>query len=127
MEARADLEQGSDPAAHADDPGRRANDARDRLQERRLAGSVTAHDPDDIALVDLEVDIAERPDLALSVRLRLAAARAQVEPLAQRDIAPLAEAVALAEPLRLDHDCHLRSGPRTGARHVGSRRARRRA
>ena len=46
-----------------DSAGGWAGDAAQQLEERRLAGTVLADDADDVALLDLEVDVAEGPDV----------------------------------------------------------------
>ena len=43
---------------------RRAQGPRDQVEERRLARSVRAHDPDHFAFRDREADFADRPDAA---------------------------------------------------------------
>ena len=63
MEARTDLQEAGDAAPSADSAHGRRSDLTEELQERRFAGAVLADDADDIALLDLEVDIAERPDV----------------------------------------------------------------
>ena len=63
MEAGADLQERADAAARADDARRRGRHAGQEFQEGRLAGAVAADDPDDVALLDLEVDVAQRPDV----------------------------------------------------------------
>ena len=52
-----------------DSAGGRTGDAAQEFQEGRFAGTVLADDTYDVALLDLEVDIAERPDV-LGVILR---------------------------------------------------------
>ena len=63
VEARADLEQAGDASAGADRAHGRASDLTEEFQERRFAGAVLADDAYDVALLDTEVDIAERPDV----------------------------------------------------------------
>ena len=63
METRTDLQEASDTAPSADTSHGRASDLTEELQERRFASAVLADDADDVALLDLEVDIAERPDI----------------------------------------------------------------
>ena len=63
MEAGADLEEGADTSVGTDSAGRRACDAGKELQEGRFSGAVLADDANDVALLDLEVDIAQRPDV----------------------------------------------------------------
>ena len=63
MEAGADFQQGADTAMGTDSAGRRTGDAAQEFQEGRFAGAVLADDADDVALLDLEVDIAQRPDV----------------------------------------------------------------
>ena len=90
MEPRADLEQRADVALDPRLPGRRRRDPREDLEQRRLPGPVVAHDPDGASELDLEVDVAERPDL-------LAVAPAG-------GASALAEDVALAQAARLDRE-----------------------
>ena len=63
MEARADLQQAGDSAPRADSAHGRASDLAEEFEQGTLAGAVLADDADDVALLDLEVDIAERPDV----------------------------------------------------------------
>ena len=63
MEACADFQQGAYTAVGTDCAGGRASDAAQEFQEGRFAGAVLADDADDVALLDLEVDVAERPDI----------------------------------------------------------------
>ena len=51
-------------AAVGDAPARHRLEAGDALHERRLAGAVRTDQPDDLALVDLEVDVVERREAA---------------------------------------------------------------
>ena len=62
MEAGADLEEGADPALEVDLAFGGGGDAREDLQEGALAGAVPADDAHDLALLDLEVDVLERPE-----------------------------------------------------------------
>ncbi len=109
MEAGADLQQRPNAAADLRAPLRRLRDPREDLEERRLAGAVAADDPHNLALLDLERNVLERPDMAL-----LVAVAAAEEPkrrgggphqrLAQRGVrAPaLPDPVALAQPFDSD-------------------------
>src|SRR5262249_8698477 len=63
MEARAELEQRADAAAHDHLPGRRLDDPRDQAKERRLAGAVAADQPDGAPRLDPEGDVLQRNDL----------------------------------------------------------------
>ena len=63
MEASTDLEETSDTAAGADSAYGRGSDLTKELQQGGLTGAVLADDADDVALLHLEVDIAERPDV----------------------------------------------------------------
>ena len=63
MEARTDLQQTGDASAGADRTHSGAGDLTEEFQEGTLAGAVLADDADDVALLHLEVDIAERPDV----------------------------------------------------------------
>src|SRR4051794_29106834 len=61
MEAGADLEQADDAAAQLGAAGGRLGDAAEHLEQRRLARPVAADDPEDLARLDLEADVAQRP------------------------------------------------------------------
>ena len=61
VEAGADLEQRPDAAADVRVALGGLGDARKNLEERRLPGSVLAHDRDRLALLHLEGDVAQRP------------------------------------------------------------------
>ena len=63
MEARTDLQETSDTAAGADSAHCGGGDLAKEFQKGGLAGAVLADDAHHIALLDLEVDIAERPDI----------------------------------------------------------------
>src|SRR5581483_6410318 len=62
VEAGSDLEQRADAAVDPSAAGRRLGDAREDLQQRALAGTVPADDPDDLAGPDVEREVAQRPD-----------------------------------------------------------------
>ncbi len=80
VEPGAELEQGSDRAADRDPPARGLEDAREQPEERRLARAVPADDAERLPGLDLERDVAERPDLR---RPLVAAAH---DRLLQRDV-----------------------------------------
>ena len=61
METCADLQKRAYTTMGTDSAGRRTGDAGKEFQEGRFAGAVLADDADDVALLDLEVDIAQRP------------------------------------------------------------------
>ena len=63
METGTDLEEGGDTAAGADSAHGRRSDLAKELQQGGLASAVLADDAHDVALLDAEVDIAERPDV----------------------------------------------------------------
>ena len=63
METGTDLQQARDTAAGADSAHSRSGDLTEEFQQGGLAGAVLADDADHVALLDLEVDIAERPDV----------------------------------------------------------------
>ena len=63
MESRTDLQEAGNASAGADRAHRRASDLTEELEEGTLAGAVLTDDADNVALLDLEVDIAERPDV----------------------------------------------------------------
>ena len=45
--------------------GRRLGDAGEDLQQRRLPRAVAADDADDLAALDLEGDVAQRPEIGI--------------------------------------------------------------
>ena len=63
MEACADFQQRTDTAMRTDSAGGRACDAAQQFKKCGFAGTVLADDADDVALLDLEVDIPQRPDV----------------------------------------------------------------
>src|SRR5512145_2053959 len=110
MEARPHLEQAAHPTTDLRPSLCRRRDPRQHLQQRRLARAVAPDDAEHLALLNLEGDVPERPDL-----LPLATALPAAEPLhgirerfAQRAVGGLvlADPVALTEPLSLDRDRH---------------------
>lgn len=64
MEAGAEFEQAADAAFDFDLTGRGGGDAREDLEQGALAVAVAPDDSEDLALADLEADIAQRPKLA---------------------------------------------------------------
>ena len=70
VEARAELEQGADPALATDASGRRLDDPGDDAKERRLARAVAADQADRLASADLGRDVVEGPHVG---RVALAA------------------------------------------------------
>ena len=63
MEAGADLQEGTNTTVGTDSAGRRTGDAGEEFEQSGFAGAVLADDADDVALLDLEVDIPQRPDI----------------------------------------------------------------
>src|SRR5262249_26465706 len=61
VEARADLEQAGDAALEKGTPLGRSRNARQDLQERRLARAVAADDAECLALRHVEGDVAQGP------------------------------------------------------------------
>lgn len=59
------LEEGGDPAADADGPGVRLQDAADDLQQGALAGAVGSDEPDRGPRLDVHADVAEGPEVLL--------------------------------------------------------------
>ena len=96
VEPRSELEQRRDPAVDRDRALVRAKDPRQALQQGALAGAVLADDGEDLALVDLERDPLERPELLVR---RPAAAQ-------DRGLQVLVALVEDPEPLPdvVDHD-----------------------
>ncbi len=106
MEARAELEQRREPAAGHDLALRRLEDAGDALQQRRLAGAVVSEQTDGRALLDVEVDVGERPEL-------LERDAPEVDhPLLQRGVVLVVQAEVLRDPPDLDRGGHVTTAPR---------------
>ena len=63
MEARADLEEAGDTSAGADSAHSGGGNLTEEFEQGALAGAVLADDTYYIALLDLEIDIAQRPDI----------------------------------------------------------------
>ena len=89
MKTGADLEQACDAAPQQNSPLGRLRDAAQDLEQRALAGTVAADDADDLALLDLEADILERPEFLDLVALNDLSPANTVDRLA-RKIASLA-------------------------------------
>jgi hypothetical protein len=126
VEARPDLEERPDTAADARLAVRRLGDAREDLEQRRLAGPVAPDDAEDVAARDVERDVVERPQdvplLATPTAREVQAFREDVgERVAHASVQDvlLAEAVALGEVANLDGV--LRRCLRTHALSCGSR------
>src|SRR4051794_24722378 len=49
-------------ASQADTPRVDLEEARDAIHERRLAGAVVADEPEDLALLQLQIDVVDRGD-----------------------------------------------------------------
>ena len=64
MEASADLQQAADAALDLDLAAGGGGDARQDLEQGALAGAVAADDAEDLALADLEADVAQGPEFA---------------------------------------------------------------
>ena len=62
MEAGADLEQARNASPQRDPPLRRLGDAAQNLEQRAFSGAVAADDAENLALLDLEAHILERPE-----------------------------------------------------------------
>ena len=65
VEAGAHLQQAGDPAVDLGAAAGRLGDAREDLEQRDLARAVAADDADDLALLDLEGDVLERPEVSV--------------------------------------------------------------
>ena len=89
MKARPDLEQRRDAAVDGDAPGIGLDDAREQLEQRRLARTVAPDDADGLPVRDLERDAVERCELVVH-----AAAAADDRRLERRLVPPI-DAVAL--------------------------------
>ena len=68
LEAGAERQQRRDAAAHRDVPFGRVGGAGDEAQQRRLARAVLPDDADGLAAMDVEADVAQRPEVARCAR-----------------------------------------------------------
>ena len=123
MKAGADLQEGADPTAHDDLALRWVGDAGEDLEDGALAGAVPADDAEDLAALDLEVDVLEGPEGVL----RLCGLPEGPQGVAHRIGDALREPfvglirpdlVFLGEVLHLDDRlvflcCHVTPGPRS--------------
>src|SRR5690606_41240939 len=62
VEPRADLQERPDAAVELDAPASRGGDAREDLEERRLAGAVAPDDPERLAVRHLERHVVDGGD-----------------------------------------------------------------
>ncbi len=103
LEAGAELQHGGQVTAEQDLAGRRLEDPGDALEEGRLSRAVPAEDPERLALGDLELDVAQRPEL-------LEGDLAGVDdPLLQGGVLLLVEPEALGDVLDVDGEAQGRS------------------
>lgn len=65
MEAGTHLQEAGDAALDAAFPGGGGGDAGKDLKEGALPGAIAADDPQYLALLDLEGDVSERPDVVI--------------------------------------------------------------
>ena len=88
MEAGANLQQAGDAATGLDAAGGGGGDAAEELQQGALAGTVLTDNADNIALLDLEVDVLQGPDVLTAALLRavVGLANLQVGVLPTKDI-----------------------------------------
>ena len=98
LEAGAEREQRRDASAHRDVPLGRVGGAGDEAQQRRLAGAVLPDDADGLAAVDVEADVAQRPEVALA----LARAGQALDDVAQQERLLLEAAERLADLVEAD-------------------------
>ena len=116
-EARTDLEQRADAAVDADVAFAGWVDARDQLQQRRLAAAVLPHDAERLARQHVDVDAAQCPQLPLRHPLALD------QHLLQRAGRLVAQLEVPAQPAAMDRATRRPDGirvrrqgdPRTGA------------
>ena len=98
VEAGAELQDRRQVPAHRRNAGGGLQDPRDHLEQRALAGAVAAHDPQRLAAVDAEIDVAQRPELLVGQRPTHPVDRVLLE---RRD-ALLGQPVAEGDPLEAD-------------------------
>src|SRR4029077_7380839 len=65
VEARPDLQQRADPSGHIRPPGARLGDPREDLQQGALPGAVMTDQADDLAVLDRDREVAQRPQRLL--------------------------------------------------------------
>ena len=108
VKAGADFEQGAHLATKKGSTRGRIGDAGENLQERALARPVATDQPDQLASLDLEVDILQRPEVILLI---VPAGKLGVLLPVMADIVPkvtlfttFGDEVALADTLAADGD-----------------------
>ena len=67
METGADFEQAANAAVNLGTPGGRFGDAREQLEQGRLAGAVASDEAEHLARHHVEAHVAQRPHVALAV------------------------------------------------------------
>ena len=108
VEPHPELDEWGHPSGHPHLPGVRSVDAGEDLQQRALARPVTADDPEELPLVDLERHIAQCTKLAV-----LRPREWVRDALLERVHPVLGNPEGLGNTAGVDHD---RSGARAGAR-----------
>jgi hypothetical protein len=109
VEADAELDEGRQPAPDRDRPAVDRVDARQALQQRALARAVASDDPEELALLDLEGDVAQRDEV-----LGVPAAQRVQRALLERVDALRGHAEALADVLDQDGGLGVRAGAHDG-------------
>ena len=71
MEARADLQHGGHAPAGGDGAGVGGQDLGDALEQGGLARSVVPHEPEGLALGDVEGDVLQRPEVLVDAAAAL--------------------------------------------------------
>ena len=106
----AELDERRQAARHPDPAGVGRVDARQDLQQRALAGAVAADDAEELALVDVEGDVAQRAQLAV-----LVGANGWSDALLERVDPVVGDAEGLLDPPGLDHHGAALHGARADA------------
>src|SRR5215469_1776687 len=94
MEPSSNLQQAADSSAQPGPPLGRLSDATEYLQERALPGPIAADDADDLAFLDLETYILERPEFLDFAALRHVMAVRNLDRLAREIQQPVSDDVA---------------------------------
>ena len=122
VKAGSDLQQRGRPAVELDASLGRQRDARQQLEHRALAGAVPADDPHRLAVMNVEADVLQRPEVGRLGRLVLGVGRGRtpaeeapdgrehrvVEPLGEQSRRHLTTPIELADAARADGDARLR-------------------
>src|ERR1700687_455223 len=129
METSSDLKQAAHPSVNLGKSGCRACDPREDLEQRSLASSIATNQANDLTFVDVDGNVAERPELLTAAIFAASTVPSEKPPgcihrvrdnVTERDVPrALSDREALPEPLTVNgHFLHRLNHVRYGRLHL---------